>query len=238
MRRWPWGNGSREAAEPEGPGRGHPLADGGDPPFYGGWDRAPAGRLSSTGYPPAVDSGLLGYELRIVIGQPCRRDAARRVEVSRSGPGADSLEAIRLGPSAAGGGPVPLGRGPLMRANQTARGKRRFTPRFWVMIGLACASYLAALYSAGCYRIFRLHQAIARVERQVRVTEQRNQQLRIMLARMDSDVYIEQVAREKLGLVRPGETPYVIARPQDPANPFYVKRRPGEANELTNMEGW
>lgn len=167
------------------------------------------------------------------------RDAAWRVEVLRPGLGAGGAwEAIRLGPSAAGSGLAPLGRGPLRTANQTARAKRRLTPRFWAMIGLLFAAYLAVLYAAGSYRIFRLHQAIERSERQVRVAEQRNQQLRTMLAGMESDAYIEQAAREKLGLVRPGETPYVIARPQDPADPFYVKRRPGEADELTSREGW
>ncbi|HEX6971905.1 MAG TPA: septum formation initiator family protein [Limnochordia bacterium] len=103
---------------------------------------------------------------------------------------------------------------------------------------MAGAVYVAGAYAAGCWRLWQLRREIASAERRVTAMVERNAQLRAVLARMDTDAYIEQVAREKLGLVEPGERPYVIAAPRDPTSPFYVERRPGEPTGLTGGEGW
>ena len=42
-----------------------------------------------------------------------------------------------------------------------------------------------------------------------------NAQLQAQIARLNNDDYIEQRAREQIGLVRPGETTYVVMPPSD-----------------------
>ena len=62
----------------------------------------------------------------------------------------------------------------------------------------------------GILRIVQLQGEIRAVRQEVMVLKTRNQQLRHELARLQSDEYIEQVARRELGLVRPGERVYVV----------------------------
>lgn len=91
------------------------------------------------------------------------------------------------------------------------RRRKRITPRFyWMMAALIFTLYLGYGYVDGILRIVQLQGEIRAVRQEVMVLETRNQQLRHELARLQSDEYIEQVARRELGLVRPGERVYVV----------------------------
>lgn len=99
---------------------------------------------------------------------------------------------------------------PNQQTNSVRRRRRRLTTRFWLIIGLLVFGYAAVSYTTGFLEIWRLRQEIQRVELEIAATKTRNEQLRHELAYLQSDEYIEKVAREELGLVRPGETPVIF----------------------------
>lgn len=77
-----------------------------------------------------------------------------------------------------------------------------------MMLGLML--YLSYGYADGFIKMIQLQRSIHQVRQQTAAYQVRNQQLREELARLESDAYIEQVARRELGLVMPGEQSYVI----------------------------
>ena len=70
--------------------------------------------------------------------------------------------------------------------------------------------YLLYGYVDGFRKMTHLQRSIRDVQQQAAVLETRNEQLRRELARLESDEYIEMVARRELGLVMPGERAYVV----------------------------
>lgn len=61
-------------------------------------------------------------------------------------------------------------------------------------------------------QMVRIKQHEARLEREVAELEARNAALRAQQAFYSSDHYIERIAREELGLVKPGETGVIVVR--------------------------
>jgi cell division protein FtsB len=61
----------------------------------------------------------------------------------------------------------------------------------------------------------RLHQ----LEEQSRILEQRNADLQGQLRRLNDPAYVEQVARQCLGMVKQGEIPFVIVQRSAPPQP-------------------
>lgn len=62
-------------------------------------------------------------------------------------------------------------------------------------------------------RLHAMQQDLQRIQQQVEELQRKNAQLRDQLKLVQSDSYIEQKAREKLGLVKPGETKIVPVVP-------------------------
>jgi len=103
--------------------------------------------------------------------------------------------------------------------NRKKRRKRwRLTPRFWVIVGTAFFIYMSFSYVTNFVQIWRIEQQIRRIEEEISRAEARNEELRRELAYLQSDEYIERIAREELGLVRPGETAVIIATPDAEGN--------------------
>lgn len=61
-------------------------------------------------------------------------------------------------------------------------------------------------------KAYQLHKEMLEVERQVQDLTEKNKELREKIKMLQSDEYVEKMAREKLGLVKPGEK--VIIRAQ------------------------
>lgn len=95
------------------------------------------------------------------------------------------------------------------------RKRLRLTPRFWLITALAIFAYIAASYASGFVEIWRLRVEIHQVKEEIVEAEARNEQLRKELHYLQSDEYIEKVAREELGLVKPGETPVILTSPSE-----------------------
>ena len=103
-----------------------------------------------------------------------------------------------------------------LNRRRRVRPRRRLTPRFFgILAALVLLCYMCYGYVDGFVKITQLRRAIQEVRREVAVLQARNEQLRAELQRLNSDAYIERVARERLGLVMPGETSYVVITEED-----------------------
>jgi len=97
------------------------------------------------------------------------------------------------------------------------RTRRRLTGTVSFFLFLFLLGYLAVSFSTQFVRLQILRRDIAEMRAQVAELQQRNAAIRKELEKLQSRDYIEQVAREKLGLVKPGETTIV---PQGSGRPL------------------
>jgi cell division protein FtsB len=74
-----------------------------------------------------------------------------------------------------------------------------------------------------------LRRQIARVEQELTAVRRHKGELEKTVAEMQTPEYIEQAARDQLGLMRSDEVRFVVGRPLDAADPERrdVVRRPG-----------
>jgi len=90
-----------------------------------------------------------------------------------------------------------------------ARMRRR---RRWVVLLLGALALVVVLF-AFVYptrTFFSQRKEVSAAERRLQVLEQSTKALKHDNARLQSDSEVERRAREDYGLVRPGETPYVL----------------------------
>lgn len=86
-------------------------------------------------------------------------------------------------------------------------------------------------------QILELQREQTRLEQELSAREQRRQELLQLKEAASSEVYVEHVAREQLGLVKPGEIGVVVltpprAQPDEPSPPVV------RADLRTNWERW
>jgi cell division protein FtsB len=103
----------------------------------------------------------------------------------------------------------PASRTPARRMPPSPRVRRRRIAVSAVLLGLAVVGFLFAfVYPTSTFlqqraEIGKTEERIARVEEETRRLEADNE-------RLLSDEEVERLAREQYGLVRPGETPFVL----------------------------
>lgn len=108
-----------------------------------------------------------------------------------------------------------------------ARRRRRrikLAPRFWALLGTLLVIYVGSAYAVGFLKIHGLHRQIAEAEKTLAQIEAENERLRQELEYMNSDEYIEAIARQQLGLVYPGETAVVLVKTDADADPIATER--------------
>lgn len=86
-------------------------------------------------------------------------------------------------------------------------------------------------YINGRTRRAALERETEKLLEECRGWELRLDELQKEIETANTDDYVERAAREKLGLVRPGETLYMIAQP-DSSGFAPVERRPGKPIEI------
>jgi cell division protein FtsB len=96
------------------------------------------------------------------------------------------------------------------RANREVR--ESWFPRLrWVAVCpvLACGLTLGGLLmdrNAGLFELLELHSNLSQIEAEVQELERRSQETKARIERLRSDPFeIETVARERFGMLRPGE---------------------------------
>lgn len=81
--------------------------------------------------------------------------------------------------------------------------------RMWGMVRLGLAViFLIVLIQQG-YTLYSLHQEKQQLEQQLEDLKKENETLSEQKKLLEDNKHIESVAREELGLVKPGEVPYV-----------------------------
>ena len=99
--------------------------------------------------------------------------------------------------------------GTRRRAPASPRTRKRRTVIFTVMIGLALVGFLFAfVYPTRTYLDQR--GLIRSAEERLDLIQRETEELQADTERLKGDAEVERIAREQYGLVRPGETPYVI----------------------------
>lgn len=101
-----------------------------------------------------------------------------------------------------------------------ARSSKPFSRRIPrpVIIAAVGVAVAAALYGFGAssLHVYRLNREAARLEALKRTLAEQNAILREEIKLLGTPRYIEQLAREQLGLVRPGEVAILILQPPSP----------------------
>ncbi|MEW6173192.1 MAG: septum formation initiator family protein [Bacillota bacterium] len=100
-------------------------------------------------------------------------------------------------------------------ATETTRAvaKRRFNPsRLPVVLFLVFLAYLLLMVGAQFSRLGALERGVAQSEQELESIREQNKALWERVRLLQSDAYVESLAREKLGLVKPGEVPVVIQK--------------------------
>jgi cell division protein FtsB len=77
---------------------------------------------------------------------------------------------------------------------------------WWILASLV----IVALFVNPSFRAFMdLHREVARLQNRIEFLEQENKQLNEQITRSTSDMeYVEELARRRLGMIRPGEVVY------------------------------
>lgn len=91
--------------------------------------------------------------------------------------------------------------------------KRRLP--LWVLVLVTGALAMTGL--APARQAYHQRQVIREEESRLQELERKNAELESRLARLEDPAYREMLAREQLGMVRPGETAYVVVPPPAPA---------------------
>lgn len=86
---------------------------------------------------------------------------------------------------------------------------------------------VAFLYLRGYLELIRMEYQVSVVEREIAVWEERCNELLDQIEYLSGDEYIEKMAREKLGLVRPGEIQFIVTDPASSGKSTGVEERPG-----------
>ncbi len=98
-------------------------------------------------------------------------------------------------------------------APPTRRGRR---PRRGVLVALVLVGLVAGILG-GVFpfrQMFAHHRQVDAAEQQLADLQAANAELEGEIAKLQSPVEIERIAREQFGLVRPGETGYVVEVPE------------------------
>ncbi|MDA8235822.1 MAG: septum formation initiator family protein [Clostridia bacterium] len=85
------------------------------------------------------------------------------------------------------------------------------SPLFRVGIFLV-AGYLLFAFGNQFLQINQMDREIVNIKNQIKVLEMKNREIKKEIRQLQSDTYVERIAREKLGLVKPGETVILPAK--------------------------
>ena len=103
---------------------------------------------------------------------------------------------------------------PSRHSVKTALARRPGLPRWRILLALIVlvgGGYLLIGGDAGLLELAHRRQELRRLEEQVASLEARNDSLRQVLWLLENDLdYVEKVAREEYGMIRPGEQLYRI----------------------------
>ena len=87
--------------------------------------------------------------------------------------------------------------------------RRRYRVRWLRVLILVTAAYFVYLAIGQQFELYTIHRETAALQDRIAELEQSNKALIDEKSRLASPSYVEKIAREQLGLVKPGEVPYI-----------------------------
>ena len=113
----------------------------------------------------------------------------------------------------------------------------RRNPRILSAIVFSLSLLLVVTYAVRLATKTALDKAISEQKVQIREEEQHVQTLKQYLAYVHSDAYVEEVARNELGLIQPGDEPIIIvAQPAEMAGATTAEVAPRASSSL--LQQW
>lgn len=101
--------------------------------------------------------------------------------------------------------------------------KRKLEP--WMIVLLILAVWIGFNFSRNAFNNYQLKKEISSLQRRLEVLELRGLELEKEIANWQSPENVERVAREELGLVKPGEIMYILSQPLEEDLELDVKKR-------------
>lgn len=87
--------------------------------------------------------------------------------------------------------------------------RRRYRIRWFRVLVLLTAAYFLYLAVGQQFELYTIQRETYSLKDRIAELEQSNKALTDEKARLASPAYVEKIAREQLGLVKPGEVPYI-----------------------------
>ncbi len=87
--------------------------------------------------------------------------------------------------------------------------RRRYRIRWFRVLVLLTAAYFLYLAVGQQFELYTIHRETASLQERIAELEQANKSLTTEKSQLSSPNYVEKIAREQLGLVKPGEVPYI-----------------------------
>ncbi len=103
---------------------------------------------------------------------------------------------------------------------------------------LVLAAGLLFLTIAPARQVLQQRARIATLERTLTSVKDENKTLREETDRLNTDAYIEQQARLRLGLIKPGEEPYMIVPPKQPTPKTTTAAKPAKPAAPPTTKPW
>ena len=85
--------------------------------------------------------------------------------------------------------------------------------RIPILIGVFLLAYMAFSFYSQFNKLANMRNDVSSIQQQMQDLQQKNASLREELRMVQSDAYIEKTAREKIGLIKPGETRVIPVEP-------------------------
>ncbi|MDQ4125875.1 MAG: septum formation initiator family protein [Actinomycetota bacterium] len=107
--------------------------------------------------------------------------------------------------------------------------KLRGGPKFagpGLVVFLLVLGLLAAMAIEPTTELMQQNERIARMKSELKAIERTNERLERRITRLDDPDFLEQKAREQIGLVRPDETTYLVVPPGRPQRAKKEKPEP------------
>jgi cell division protein FtsB len=117
------------------------------------------------------------------------------------------------------------------------KSRSKTTARVRILAILIVVAALLFTSIAPVKQIFSQRAEIARLEQSLENLKIENKNLSIETERLNTDAYIEQQARLRLGLMKPGEEPYMIVPPKQ-TPPSAAKPAPKPVKKVIPKTWW
>lgn len=114
---------------------------------------------------------------------------------------------------------------------------KMFTGKMTLIIGLAVFVLLGLVFVNAYYKNYQLKQEIKSMMDEAEKIENNNAELRVLLEKVKSPVYAEQIGRTNFGLVKPGENQVVLIGNSDKLS-GQTNGNMIESTKLSNPRQW